>query len=57
MGLTYEGDITEFRASKTYLGKKISEEFMENISEKLIGIEADEDLSKILLQYENNSNI
>jgi hypothetical protein len=57
MGLTYEGDITEFRASKTYLGKKISEEFMENISEKLIGIEADEDLSKILLQYESNSNI
>lgn len=57
MGLTYEGDITEFRASKTYLGKKISNDFTKNISEKLIGIEADEDLSKILLQYGINSNI
>lgn len=57
MGLIYEGDITEFRASKTYLGKKISNDFTKNISEKLTGIEADEDLSKILLQYGINSNI
>ena len=52
MGLTYEGDIEEFIASKTYLGKKISKEFKENITKKLVGIETDEDLSKILLEYE-----
>jgi hypothetical protein len=52
MGLTYEGDIEGFNASKTYLGKKISKEFKESITEKLVGIETDEDLSKILLEYE-----
>jgi hypothetical protein len=51
MGLTYEGDIIKFKASKTYLGKKISKEFTENIIEKLVGIDSDEDLSKILLDY------
>jgi len=52
MGLTYKGDIEGFNASKTYLGKKISKEFKESITEKLVGIETDEDLSKILLEYE-----
>ena len=53
MRLTYEGDIIEFTPSKTFLGKKISKEFKESIKEKLVGIETDEDLSKILLEYEN----
>ena len=52
MRLTYEGDIIEFTPSKTFLGKKISKKFKESIKEKLVGIETDEDLSKILLEYE-----
>ena len=56
MGLIYEEDIIEFTPSKTYLGKKISKEFTKSITEKLIGIEADEDLSKILLEYETTKN-
>jgi hypothetical protein len=52
MGLTYKGDIIEFTPSKTYLGKKISKEFTDTITEKLIGLETDENLGKILLQYE-----
>ena len=53
MGLKYEGDMEKFNASKTNLGKKISREFKENINKKLVGIETDDDLSKILLEYEN----
>lgn len=52
MGLTYEDDIIEFTPSKTFLGKKISKEFTDTITEKLIGLDTDENLGKILLEYE-----
>lgn len=51
MGLTYEGDIIDFTPSKTFLGKKISKEFTNSISKKLIGIESDNELSEILKTY------
>ena len=51
MGLTYEGDIIDFIPSKTYLGKKIPKEFIKSITKKLIGIETDDDLSRLLLSY------
>ena len=51
MGLTYEGDIIEFIPSKTFLGKKISKDFTTNISNKLVGIESDEELADILSKY------
>lgn len=48
MGLTYEGDIIDFIPSKTFLGKKISKDFTSTISNKLVGIESDEELADIL---------
>jgi len=51
MGLIYEGDIIDFTPSKTYLGKKISPDFIQSLKEKLVGIETDEDLSTLLLTY------
>ena len=56
MGLTYEGDIIEFTPSKTYLGKKISKEFAEIIKTKLLGVKTDEDMGKILLEYDKPNN-
>lgn len=56
MGLTYEGDIIEFTPSKTYLGKKISKEFAEIIKTKLLDVKTDEDLGKILLEYDKPNN-
>ncbi len=53
MGLIYENDIIEFTPSKTYLGKKITQEFAESLKQRLVGVETDEDLSKLLLTYEN----
>lgn len=52
MGLTYEGDIIDFIPSKTFLGKKISKEFTNTISKKLVGIESDNELSEILKAYQ-----
>ncbi len=52
MGLTYEGDIIDFIPSKTFLGKKISREFTNTISKKLVGIESDNELSEILKAYQ-----
>lgn len=51
MGLTYEGDIIDFIPSKTFLGKKISNDFANTISSKLVGIESDEELADILSKY------
>jgi hypothetical protein len=51
MGLTYEGDIIDFIPSKTFLGKKISKDFTFTISNKLVGIESDEELADILSKY------
>lgn len=51
MGLTYEGDIIDFIPSKTFLGKKISKDFANTISTKLVGIESDEELADILSKY------
>jgi hypothetical protein len=51
MGLTYEGDIIDFIPSKTFLGKKISKDFITTISNKLVGIESDEELADILSKY------
>ena len=51
MGLTYEGDIIDFIPSKTFLGKKISKDFTTTISNKLVGIESDEELADILSKY------
>jgi hypothetical protein len=51
MDLIYEGDIIDFTPSKTYLGKKISPDFIQSLKEKLVGIETDEDLSTLLLTY------
>ncbi len=51
MGLTYEGDIIDFIPSKTFLGKKISKDFTSTISNKLVGIESDEELADILSKY------
>lgn len=51
MGLTYKGDIIDFIPSKTFLGKKISKEFTNTISKKLVGIESDDELSEILKAY------
>ena len=51
MGLTYEGDIIDFIPSKTFLGKKISKDFVNTISNKLVGIESDEELADILSKY------
>ena len=56
MGLIYENDIIEFTPSKTYLGKKITQEFAESLKQRLVGVETDEDLSKLLLTYENKNN-
>lgn len=52
MGLNYEGNIIEFTPSKSYLGKKISKEFAETIKTMLSEVKTDEDLSKILLEYD-----
>ena len=51
MGLTYEGDIIGFIPSKTFLGKKISKDFVNTISNKLVGIESDDELADILSKY------
>lgn len=51
MGLTYEGDIIDFIPSKTFLGKKISKDFTSTISNKLVGIESDDELADILSKY------
>jgi hypothetical protein len=51
MGLTYEGNIIDFIPSKTFLGKKISKDFANTVSSKLVGIELDEDLADILSKY------
>ena len=56
MGLIYENDIIEFTPSKTYLGKLITQEFAESLKQRLVGVETDEDLSKLLLNYENKNN-
>ena len=48
MGLTYENDIYEFVPSKTYLGKKISEAFVRSLPSRLINIETDEAVAKLL---------
>jgi hypothetical protein len=56
MGLIYENDILEFIPSKTYLGKKITKKFAESIKERLVGVETNEDLSKLLVTYENKNN-
>ena len=56
MGLIYEGDIIDFTPSKTYLGKKIKQAFAESVKKSLVGVETDEDLSKLLLTYENKNN-
>lgn len=56
MGLIYENDIIEFTPSKTYLGKMITQEFAESLNHRLVGVETDEDLSKLLLTYENKNN-
>mgnify|MGYP000096910762 FL=1 len=56
MGLIYENDIIEFTPSKTYLGKMITQEFAESLKQRLVGVETDEDLSKLLLTYENKNN-
>jgi len=56
MRLIYEGDIIQFTPSKTHLGKKINKKFTNTLPEKLICIETDEDLSKILLEYEITNN-
>jgi hypothetical protein len=53
MGLIYEGDIIDFIPSKTHLGKKIAKTFTETITKRLIGVESDEDMSKILMEYES----
>lgn len=56
MGLIYENDIIEFTPSKTYLGKMIRQEFAESLKQRLVGVETDDDLSKLLLTYENKNN-
>lgn len=56
MGLVYEGDIIDFTPSKTYLGKKITQEFSELIKTSIAGVDSDEDLSKLILTYENINN-
>ncbi len=53
MGLNYEGDIESFVPSKTYLGKNISKSFVDSIPEIIVGIENDEDFSKLLLEHGN----
>lgn len=52
MGLTYEGDIIDFIPSKTFLGKKISKDFTKSITERLVDIQSDDDLSGLLLSYQ-----
>lgn len=49
MGLNYLGDIESFVPSKTYLGKNISNSFVDSIPKIIVGIENDEDFSKLLL--------
>jgi hypothetical protein len=56
MGLIYENDILEFTPSKTYLGKKITHEFAASLKERLVGVETNDDLSKLLVTYENKNN-
>lgn len=56
MGLIYEKDIIQFTPSKTYLGKRIKQEFAESLKQMLVGVETDEDLSKLLITYENKNN-
>jgi len=56
MGLIYENDILEFTPSKTYLGNKITHEFAASLKERLVGVETNEDLSKLLVTYENKNN-
>lgn len=52
MGLTYEGDIKSFEPSKTYLGKKISQPFLDSVTTQLAGIETDEAFAQFLMNYE-----
>jgi len=48
MDLIYEGYITSFQKSKTYLGKKISEAFETNIENCLIDVDSDDKLADLL---------
>ena len=48
MGLTYQESIESFTPSKTFLGKLISQDFIENITTSLVGIDSEEDLKKLL---------
>ena len=41
-----------FEPSKTFLGKRISKKFIENVNALSVGIKSDMDLKKLLEQYE-----
>lgn len=50
MALTYEDSIKGFVPSRTYLGKSISKEFCQTITEALVDIDDDDKLSLLLRQ-------
>ena len=48
MGVVYEDNIEDFTASRTSLGKLISNDFVKTITNRLIGIDTQEKLSNLL---------
>jgi len=51
MGLNYEGYLKSFTPSKTHLGKKISQKFVDRIVTILDNVDSDEALTELLKQY------
>ncbi len=50
MGLVYEDDIYSFTPSKTYMGKRIRAEFVNNLNHILVGLESDTEFGDLLKQ-------
>jgi ribosomal protein L7Ae-like RNA K-turn-binding protein len=48
MGLTYENDIHKFVPSRTYLGKKISQDFIATLLGRIVNIDSDAAMGKVL---------
>lgn len=48
MGLTYENDIHKFVPSRTYLGKKISQDFIATLLGRIVNIDSDAAMGEVL---------
>ncbi len=48
MGLTYENDIYEFVPSRTYLGKRISQDFIATLPNRIVNMDSDAAMGEVL---------